>query len=82
MILIKRVIEFCAWSGQRINFEKSKLFCSHNTLPHIAKEMANICGSRIIDDLGMYLGVPLIHDKTTHHTYEHVVEKARTELAN
>lgn len=59
----------CEWSGQSINFEKSKLFCSPNNPAHIAADMARICGSPSVEDLGMYLGIPLIHTKVKHIIY-------------
>lgn len=81
MILVKQCLDlFCSWSGQKVIFEKSKLFCSSNTPDTLAHEIARICGLSLVNDLGSYLGVPLIHVKAMTHTYSHVVDKMKQRL--
>ncbi|KAL8160273.1 hypothetical protein V2J09_001810, partial [Rumex salicifolius] len=46
---------FCGTSGQRINVSKSKLFVSRNL------NQDNESGFTVSDDLGIYLGFPLLN---------------------
>lgn len=63
MILVKQCLDlFCEWSGQKVNFDKSKLFCSMNIPTALAYELTLICGSALVTDLGSYLGVPCKND--------------------
>lgn len=68
-------------SGQKVNFEKSNIFCSPNTPAHLAKDIARISGSQLVTDLGKYLGVPLIHSRIHADTYSHITDKVRTHLS-
>ncbi|KAI5318919.1 hypothetical protein L3X38_038627 [Prunus dulcis] len=66
---------FCGLSGQQVNFEKSKIFCSLNTDRAIARQIAATSGSPLTNSLGSYLGVPLIHFRVNKDTWSHVVMK-------
>ncbi|KAK9941797.1 hypothetical protein M0R45_007491 [Rubus argutus] len=72
---------FCELSGQNVNFEKSKLYCSPNTNRNLAKEISSICGSPLTHDLGKYLGMPLIHSRISKQTYAEVIDKVQNRLA-
>lgn len=81
MLIVKECLDiFCSWSGQKVNFDKSKLYCSPNTSCFLAQELATICGSPLVSDLGTYLGVPLIHKSTTNQTYSYVIDKVKNRL--
>ncbi|XP_062021310.1 uncharacterized protein LOC133737845 [Rosa rugosa] len=73
---------FCLNSGQEVSFEKSSLFCSPNTEEGLAAQLSDICGSPLTDDLGKYLGVPLLHSRVTPETYKGLVEKAQLRLTS
>ncbi|CAL9013233.1 unnamed protein product [Prunus brigantina] len=73
---------FCGLSGQQVNFDKSRIFCSPNTNHGTATQIASICGSPLTDSLGNYLGVPLIHSRVKNDTYSHVVAKVQQRLAS
>lgn len=73
---------FCGLSGQQVNFDKSRIFCSPNTNHGTASQIASICGSPLTDSLGNYLGVPLIHSRVKNDTYSHVVAKVQQRLAS
>ena len=66
---------FCDLSGQQISFPKSRIHCSNNVNRTFAKELADVCGSPITQNLGNYLGVPLIHGRITKDTYKEIFEK-------
>ncbi|KAL5772200.1 hypothetical protein ACOSQ2_012124 [Xanthoceras sorbifolium] len=61
MIMKKCLDTFCSCSGQEVSFAKSRVFCSRMVRAGFAKQLAGICGSPITNDLGKYLGVPLLH---------------------
>ncbi|KAL6194708.1 hypothetical protein ACLB2K_035785 [Fragaria x ananassa] len=73
---------FCLNSGQEVSFEKSSIFCSPNTEEGLAMHISDICGSPLSDDLGNYLGVPLLHSRVTPDTYKGLVEKVQLRLAS
>jgi hypothetical protein len=74
--------EFCNLSGQTVNFDKYVVYCSSNTCRSDIKLISNICGSPITNDLGKYLGMPLIHSWVTKTTYAGLVDKVQTRLAS
>jgi hypothetical protein len=73
---------FCALSGQSVNFEKSQVYCSPNTPSDLALQISRVCGSPITKDLGLYLGMPLIHSRVTKKTYSSTVDKVQARLAS
>lgn len=52
---------FCNISGQSMNLQKSKLFVSPNIPISEARNLSNSCGVALTEDLGKYLGIPLLH---------------------
>lgn len=69
-------------SGQQVSFPKSRILCSNNVSNGFARELAVICGSPITNNLGKYLGVPLIHDRIINETYKEIPEKSQSRLAS
>lgn len=53
--------EFCMLSGQTVSLNKSKLFVSPNIPRNKARRLRNFCGIALTNDLGKYLGVPILH---------------------
>lgn len=49
--------------GEKMNFSKSKLYCSLNVSRRDALRFANIYGMAISENLWTYLGVPLMHGR-------------------
>ncbi|CAL2229042.1 unnamed protein product [Prunus armeniaca] len=72
---------FCSASGQIVHFEKFAIFCSPNTCNEVAKEISLICVSPFTNDLGKYLGMPLLHSRIGKRTYSSLVDKVRNRLA-
>lgn len=60
---------FCRYFGHKINAAKSKLFFSHNIDDILTGVVGNIIGFQLMDDLGIYLGVPLFHSRVNKNTY-------------
>ena len=73
---------FCSLSGQTVSFEKSMVYCSPNVSSSLANEISSICGSPLTDNLGTYLGMPLIHSRVTATTYTKLVDKVQSRLAS
>lgn len=74
--------EFCNQSGQTVNFDKSAIYCSPNTCRTDVKLISRVFGSPSTDDLGRYLGMPLINTRVTKATYASIVDKVQCRLAN
>ncbi|CAL8126109.1 unnamed protein product [Prunus armeniaca] len=72
---------FCTASGQTLNFSKSVVFCFPNTCKELAKEISTTCGLLLTDNLGKYLGMPILHHPVNKSTYYRIVEKVHNRLA-
>ena len=57
--------EFSDISGQAINFQKSNKFVSPNLSRNQARTLSISCGIDLTQDLGKYLGTPLIHKRVS-----------------
>ena len=66
---------FCDCSRQRLSKDKFVVFFYHNANDKTAEMLGHLLGMKVIDNLGRYLGVPLIHGRITKETYKYIVEK-------
>ncbi|XP_024158077.2 uncharacterized protein LOC112165700 [Rosa chinensis] len=73
---------FCSLSGQAVSYEKSLIYCSPNTCKSIASAISRTCGSPLTNDLGKYLGMPLIHSRVNKHTYNGIFDKVQNRLSS
>jgi len=73
--------KFCAASGQRISYQKSRIFFSPNTNEAVIAEVCNTLDIQQTMDFGRYLGVPTLHGRTTKATYYDVLDKVEKRLA-
>lgn len=64
--MMKSVLDkFCRSSGHKINAQKTQIFYSIN-VPHEMKDNISYgIGFSHVDNLGKYLGVPLLHQRVT-----------------
>ncbi|GKV14725.1 hypothetical protein SLEP1_g25551 [Rubroshorea leprosula] len=74
-VVMDCLLEFSSKFGLDINLAKSKLFISPNIQSHVANGMSSTCGIPLTSKLGVYLGVPIIHERTTSATYKYILEK-------
>lgn len=79
-VLKKCMDIFCELSGQSVNFDKSKLYCSPNTSRDLAAEISSICGSPLTTNLGKYLRMPLLHPRVSKNNYSELVDKVQSRL--
>lgn len=72
---------FCGMSGQKINFKKSSLFVSKNVKVCHAKTLSNICGIPLTDNLGIYLGIPMVHKRKGKQHFNHIIHRMQMKLS-
>lgn len=79
--VMKKCIErFSSVLGQKVKFEKSYLFVSKNVGSQVARNLARLCAFPLTSNLGKYLRVPLIHERTNKETYNNLIEKVTKRL--
>lgn len=66
----KTLADFCGISGQRVNHQKSNLWLSPNTYRILRGNISREFQALIIDDLGVYLDMPLVHARASVSLYE------------
>lgn len=64
--------QFCAISRQTINLQKSKLYIYPNIQSSEARNLSGISGVSLTNDLGKYLGIPLLHSRVNKHHFNHI----------
>jgi hypothetical protein len=83
VILIKDALDrFCLNSGQKINFNKSKVFFSRNIVDSDATMLSHGLGIEKTHDLGMYLGAPMLHQRISRNSYTFIIDKMRKKLSS
>lgn len=80
--VMKNILKaFCSISGQKVNVAKSKLLVSKNTPSSLARCISQQVEIPLTQDLGVYLGMPLLHGRATKRTYGFLVDKVRKRLS-
>lgn len=72
---------FCDMSGQRINYKKSSLFVSNNVSVSHARDLSSLCSIPLTKDLGIYLGIPMVHNRKGKHHFSHIINKMQNRLS-
>lgn len=67
--------QFCLFSRNSMNSNKSMVNFSVNTEVVINNAIGNVLKFQNIEDLGTYLGVSLFHSRTTKNTFQFIVDK-------
>lgn len=73
---------FCLASRNMVNVEKTKMIVSKNVHISRAQGLERVTRYGITDDLGKYLGVPILHSRQTKATYEYLVEKVQKRMSS
>ncbi|CAN1810688.1 Putative ribonuclease H protein At1g65750 [Linum perenne] len=73
--------EFGAASGLEVSKDKSSIFCSKNTTRDLAALVSSTLNFPLTQDLGRYLGVPVLHGRTTRGTYQPIIDKLDNKLS-
>lgn len=75
---IERVLKVvCVESRQKVNTSKSKLFVSSNTYLNLVAVLSEQFQIPSMENLGVYLGVPLIHGRIKSKHFGFLLEKIR-----
>lgn len=81
MQLINQVLEdFCQASRETISREKLVIFCSKSVSNCEARILSSISNFFLKENLGLYLGVPLLHQRVTSNTYQRNLDKVLMRL--
>lgn len=67
-------------SEQKVSTSKSKLFVSSNTCLNLAAMLSEQFQIPLMEDLGIYLDVPLIHGEIKFKHFGFLVEKIRSKV--
>lgn len=73
---------FCESSGQKVSMEKTRIFFSKNVSREKKNELSDACGFQCTEDLGKYLGAPLIHHRSGRNSYQFILDKVNQRLSN
>ncbi|KAJ1418524.1 hypothetical protein SESBI_15821 [Sesbania bispinosa] len=66
--------------GQMVNRDKSRVFFSKNIDQITAQGISNILSMDRTEDLGVYLGFPVLHGRISKNTYPPIIDKVRKKL--
>lgn len=81
-IVIDKILQtFCYFFGQKVNVSKSQNFFSANTPNDIVNGICNRLGFNMVDNLGIYLGMPLLHNRMGVGTFNFLVDEVRQRLS-
>ncbi|CAN1177926.1 Putative ribonuclease H protein At1g65750 [Linum perenne] len=80
-VILDIVNRFCVVSGQTINKDKSRVFFSSNMNRRTSRAVSDLLGIAATQDLGRYLGVPLLHGRVKHSTYDFILSRLDVKLA-
>ncbi|CAL1356334.1 unnamed protein product [Linum trigynum] len=73
--------KFCKASGEQVSTEKSRIFFSRHMKRDICKRISERLNIPMTQDLGRYLGVPVLHGRTTKDTYRYILDRIDQRLA-
>ena len=73
--------KFCAASGSKVSFDKSRVYFSENTNLELRDSICTELQMEATSDLGKYLGVPTIHGRSTKGDYQYLVDRVNSKLA-
>lgn len=72
---------FCGMSGQRVNRNKSRVWFSPNTPQYLRGTICSAFQIPSASDLGVYLGVPLVHGRLKRGHFQFLIERTKRRLA-
>ena len=81
-VMMKCIEEFYKASGLKISVAKYRLFISPNVDNAIVKSLSTLSNVPLTNNLGTYLGVPIVHGRVTKNTYDHLLDKVLKKLAD
>lgn len=83
ILLMKKILDlFCRASGQKVSEEKSRIFFSSNVNSNLKLQICDCSGFQVTNDLGKYLGVPIIHNRVNRRSFQFILDKVDQRLSN
>lgn len=80
--LIKHILDvFCRFTGQKISEAKTRIFFSKNVDNHLKRSINEMVGFQMTDDLGKYLGVPILHKRVNCRSFQFILNKVDQRLS-
>ncbi|KAH1129815.1 hypothetical protein J1N35_001193 [Gossypium stocksii] len=81
--VIRNILDkFYDYSRHRINSQKTNIFFSNGVDDNLRERISNFFGFQKVTNLGVYWGVPLLHDKVNNNTLSFVVDRVRNKLSS
>lgn len=74
--------DFCVCSGQKINKAKTAFCVSKNVQADLVDRIRSLTGFRVTENLGHYLGIPVLHSRMGAHFFRGLEEKVRNRLSS
>lgn len=74
------ISQFCAVFEQWVNRRKSMIWFSPKVPAYLRHTICSSFEITATSDLGIYLGVPLLHNRTRKSTFQYLMEKVRGKL--
>lgn len=84
MQVIKQCLDaFCFWYGQKVIFEKYRIYFSMNVSEDLATHISTEGNIPVTNDMGIYLGVSTLHAnvRVLKDTYQHFLDRVKAKLA-
>ena len=73
---------FCDMAEQKVNNTKSKIFFSSNVNVQVKLDICKQLGIQATNNLGRYLGFPILHKGRNGNAYNFVIERVQDKLAS
>ncbi|KAL9246196.1 hypothetical protein vseg_019761 [Gypsophila vaccaria] len=74
-LIMNLINRFGLQSGQEINWKKYSIFFSPNICDFMRRAISRKNGIPIVEDLGYYLGAPIVHNRVRASAYRWLLEK-------
>lgn len=80
--LVKTILhEFGSVSGQKVNLGKSQVFFSANVPERLANSLSQEIEIQATQDLGIYLGAPMLHQRISKNSFQFLIDRMRAKLS-
>ena len=79
--IMEVINNFCNLAGQKFNYGKSRVFFSPNVTARRKRTMCRRLGILATNNLGRYLGFPIIHKGRVGNAFNFVLDKVQSKLA-
>lgn len=80
--MIMRVLEeFRQCSRERVNKAKTNIFFSKNVSPREIRSISSKSGFITMENLGKYLGSPILHNRVNKDMYQEVIDRVEKRLS-